>query len=170
MLCGTTDSLLQQPPERTFDIWLKSANPPPLLPKELLPKGSTVPNTSVTRVHWNAFGTFMERARNYNKVKPQTTLSKSSRHLACSERACVLFSERGMWHDCLIFRDILQKTWKAEALLNLTYASDQLIKGVSWRSVNLNCARVVLKLSGMPLNEKKITANCRWLQWKNKTL
>lgn len=115
-------------------------------------------------MHLEHLNMFMERARNYNKVKPQTTLSKSSRHLACSERACVLFSERGMWHDCLIFRDILQKTWKAEALLNLTYASDQLIKGVSWRSVNLNCARVVLKLSGMPLNEKKITANCRWLQ------
>lgn len=47
-----------------------------------------------------------------------------------------------------------KKTWKAEVLFNLTYASDQLIKGVSWRTVNQNCARVVLKLSGMPLNEK----------------
>lgn len=47
-----------------------------------------------------------------------------------------------------------KKPWKAEVLLNLTYASDQLIKGVSWCSVNQNCARVVLKLSGMPLNEK----------------
>lgn len=74
------------------------------------------------------------------------------------------FSERGMWHDRLIFRDISQKTWKAEVLFNLTHASDQLIKGVSWRTVNQNCARVVLKLSGMPLNKKKKTANCRWLQ------
>ncbi len=67
----------------------------------------------------------------------------------------MLFSERGMWHDRLIFRDISQKTWKAEVLFNLTYASDQLIRDVSWRTVNQNCAWVVLKLGGMPLNEKK---------------
>lgn len=69
----------------------------------------------------------------------------------------MLFSERGMWHDRLIFRDISQKTWKAGVLFNLTHASDQLIKGVSWRTVNQNCAWVVLKLSGMPLNKKKKT-------------
>ncbi len=66
----------------------------------------------------------------------------------------MLFSEGGMWHDRLIFHDISQKTWKAKVFLKLTYASDQLIRGVSWRTVNQNCAGAVLKLSGMPLNEK----------------
>lgn len=66
----------------------------------------------------------------------------------------MLFSERGMWHDRLIFHDISLKTWKAEVLFSLTYASHQLIKGVSWCTVKQNCAQVVLKLSGMPLNEK----------------
>lgn len=47
------------------------------------------------------------------------------------------------------------KSWKAEVVFNLTYASHQVIKGVSWTTVNQNCAWVVLKLGGMALNEKK---------------
>lgn len=101
-------------------------------------------------MHLEHLNTFMERARNYNEVQPQTTHSKSSLHLAYSERACFLFSEEAMWHDRLIFHDILQKNCKAEVLFNLTYAS-----GVIWRPVNYNHAWLVLKLSSMPLNEKK---------------
>lgn len=145
----------KESPERTFDIWLKSANPPAFPPKELLPKGSAVPNTSVRdeyiKMHLEHLNMFMERARNYNEVQPQTTHTQN--HLCILlilKRACVLFSEWGggvgdvawpfnfPWH--------FTKTWKAEVLFNLTYASDQLIKGVSWRTVNQNCARVVLKL------------------------
>lgn len=101
-------------------------------------------------MHLEHLNTFMERARNYNEVQPQTTHSKSSLHLAYSERACFLFSEEAMWHDRLIFHDILQKTCKAEVLFNLTYAS-----GVIWRPVNYNHAWLVLKLSSMPLNGGK---------------
>lgn len=43
-----------------------------------------------------------------------------------------------------------KKNCKAEVLFNLTYAS-----GVIWRPVNYNHAWLVLKLSSMPLNEKK---------------
>ena len=63
-----------------------------------------------------------------------------------------------MRHDRLIFHDIFgekKQPWNVEVLFNLTYVSDQLLKGVSWGSVNQNCARLVLKLSGMLLNEKK---------------
>lgn len=82
--------------------------------------------------------------------KPHTHTQNHLCILLILKRACVLFSEWGggvgdvawpfnfPWH--------FTKTWKAEVLFNLTYASDQLIKGVSWRTVNQNCARVVLKL------------------------
>lgn len=54
-----------------------------------------------------------------------------------------------MWHGCLIFHDILKKNKKKNGesggFVERTYASDQLIKGVSWRSVNQNCALVVFE-------------------------
>lgn len=52
------------------------------------------------------------------------------------------------------FSMTFRKNLESRDLFNLTYASDQLIKGVSWCTVNQNCACAVLKLSGMPLNEK----------------
>lgn len=50
-----------------------------------------------------------------------------------------------------------KKTCKAEVLFNLMYASDQLIKGVSWRSVKQICAWAVLRLDGM--KKKQQTAD-----------
>lgn len=38
-----------------------------------------------------------------------------------------------------------KQNWKAELWWNLTYASDQLIKGVSWCSVKQNCAWAVFE-------------------------
>lgn len=105
-------------------------------------------------MHLEHLNAFMERTRNYNGVRPQTTHSKSSLHLAYSVRPRRAIFRGGNVAWPFNFPWHFTKTCKAEVLFNLTYASDQLIKGVSWRTVNQNCAWVVLKLGGMPLNEK----------------
>lgn len=105
-------------------------------------------------MHLEHLNMFMERTRNYREVqlRDQTIQNHLGILLILKGPACYFQRGRVAWP--FNFPWHFSKTWKAEVLLNLTYASDQLIKGVSWCTVNQNCAWFVLKLGGMPLNEK----------------
>lgn len=144
MLGDAADSLTQPTPYlRHLTEVCKSAS---VASERVAAKGVHCPknicDSSTRRWIWNFSECLWKQ--NITKLNPKPHFQNHLFILLIPKRPACYF-QRGEQPFNFPWPITKKKTWKAELWWNLTYAADQLIKGVSWRSVNQNCAWAVFE-------------------------